>query len=110
MKSNITTIKLVRELKKLDAPAWERVIEELNGRTRAQSEVNLSSIGRYGTATVIVPGKVLGTGELDKAVIVAALKFSRSAKEKIIKAGGKVMTISELAKQNPKCSNVRIMV
>lgn len=110
MKGNITTVKLVRELKKLGAPAWERVIDELNGPTRAYSEVNLSSIGRYGAATVIVPGKVLGTGELDKAVTVAALKFSKNAKEKITKAGGKAMTISELAKQNPKCSNVRIMV
>ena len=110
MKSSIITVKLVRELKKLDAPAWERVIEELTGGTRRGNEVNLSLIERYSTGTVLVPGTVLGTGELSKAVTVAALKFSKSAKEKITKAGGKTMTIIELAKENPECSNVKIMV
>lgn len=110
MKSNITTVKIVRELKKLKEPAWERVVEELTGPARRGNEVNLSSIERYSTGTVLVPGTVLGTGELSKPVKVAALKFSKSAKEKITRAGGKTMTITELAKENPKCSNVKIMV
>lgn len=110
MKSNITTVKIIRELKKLKAPAWERVAEELADPARNVNEVNLSSIERYSTGVVLVPGKVLGTGELTKPVVVAALKFSKSAKEKITKAGGKAMTIAELAKQNPGCSNVKIMV
>ncbi|MBI1971850.1 MAG: 50S ribosomal protein L18e [Candidatus Aenigmarchaeota archaeon] len=110
MKSSITTVKIVRELKRLDAPAWERVVEELTGPSRRGGEVNLSSIGRYSSGTVLVPGTVLGTGELSKPVTVAALRFSKSAKEKITKAGGKTMTIVELAKENPKCSNVKIMV
>ena len=110
MKSNVTTVKIIRELKKLKEPAWERVVEELTGSTRRNSEVNISSIARYASGIVLVPGKVLGTGELSKAVTVAALRFSKSAKEKITKAGGKAMTIIELAKENPKCSNVKIMV
>ncbi|MBI4167455.1 MAG: 50S ribosomal protein L18e [Candidatus Aenigmarchaeota archaeon] len=110
MKSSITTVKVIRELKKLDAPAWERVVDELTSATRRGSGVNLSSIERYSAATILVPGTVLGTGELSKAVTVAALRFSKSAREKITKAGGKTMTIAELAKENPKCSNVKIMV
>ncbi|HXZ42370.1 MAG TPA: 50S ribosomal protein L15 [Terriglobales bacterium] len=35
------------------------------------------------------PVKILGDGELSKAVTVQAHKFSKSAQEKIIKAGGK---------------------
>ncbi|MSO20981.1 MAG: 50S ribosomal protein L15 [Acidobacteria bacterium] len=38
--------------------------------------------------------KVLGEGELKKAVTVSAHKFSESAKEKILKAGGKVEVIA----------------
>ncbi len=110
MKSSITTVKIIRELKKLNAPAWWRVVEELTGPTRRSSGVNLSAIERHASATVLVPGTVLGTGELSKPVTVAALKFSKSAKEKITKAGGKTITITELAKENPKCSNVKIMV
>jgi len=38
--------------------------------------------------------KVLGQGELSKAITVHAHKFSKSAQEKIEKAGGKVQVVS----------------
>jgi large subunit ribosomal protein L15 len=38
--------------------------------------------------------KVLGQGELSKAVTVHAHKFSKSAQEKIEKAGGKIQVVS----------------
>ena len=41
------------------------------------------------------PVKVLGGGELTRAFTVTANKFSGSAKAKIEKAGGKVLTISD---------------
>ncbi len=110
MKSNITTIKLIKELKKFDGPAWKRVIEELDSPSRRGREVNLSSISRYASGTVLVPGTVLGSGELKNAVTIAAVRFSKAAKEKIEKAGGRPITISELAKENPGCSGVKIMV
>jgi len=40
--------------------------------------------------------KVLGQGELSSAITVRAHKFSKSAQEKIEKAGGKVEVISQL--------------
>lgn len=40
-----------------------------------------------------VPVKVLGDGELSSAVEVAAHRFSRSAKEKVEKSGGKVVVL-----------------
>jgi len=39
--------------------------------------------------------KVLGQGELSKALTVHAHKFSKSAREKIEKAGGKVLVVSD---------------
>ena len=41
------------------------------------------------------PVKVLGGGELTRALTVTASKFSGSAKAKIEKAGGQVLTISD---------------
>jgi len=38
--------------------------------------------------------KVLGDGEIDKAINIEAHKFSKSAKEKIEKEGGKVKVVS----------------
>lgn len=42
--------------------------------------------------------KVLGQGDLNKALTVEAHKFSRSAKEKIEKQGGKVLVVSKTGK------------
>jgi large subunit ribosomal protein L15 len=41
------------------------------------------------------PVKVLGTGEISRALKVTASKFSGSAKAKIEKAGGQALTISD---------------
>ena len=41
--------------------------------------------------------KVLGQGELSKALTVHAHKFSKSAQEKIEKAGGKIAILSSIA-------------
>ena len=45
--------------------------------------------------------KILGNGELDKALTVSAHGFSKSAKEKIEKAGGSVSVI-EIREPGPK--------
>ena len=46
--------------------------------------------------------KILGDGELTKAVSVKANKFSASAREKIEKAGGKVEEVVVVAKTTPQ--------
>jgi large subunit ribosomal protein L18e len=52
---------------------------------------------------------VLGAGTLDHSLVIAAFAFSANAKQQIEKAKGKCMTIQELAKQNPKAKDVRIL-
>ncbi len=90
---------------------WKAVAADLNRQRRRRFEVNLSSLERNAQPkeTVIVPGVVLGAGEITKHVNVAALRFSGSAREKIEKAGGTCMTIEELHEKNPKGKNARIM-
>jgi len=58
---------------------------------------------------VVVPGKVLGAGEINHPVIVAAFSFSEKAKEKIKAAKGKCLSFIDLIKKNPKGSNVKII-
>ena len=43
--------------------------------------------------SISVPVKILGNGELDKALEVAAHKFSQAARQKIEQAGGKVIDL-----------------
>ena len=59
--------------------------------------------------TIIVPGKVLSQGELNKKIKVVALGFSKMAREKILKAKGETLSILEEIKKNPEAKGVRII-
>jgi len=103
---------LINKLQKTKSPAWKDVAKRLGGARRRKVEVNISSINRHAKPgeTVVVPGIVLAGGEIDKAVTVAAWRFSSTAAEKIKKAKGNAITIDELLEKNPKGSKIRIMV
>ncbi len=106
---------LIMELKKTsiekDVKLWKRIAKELEGPTSKRRVVNLSRINKYSknNDTVIVPGKVLSMGDLNKKVTIAAYNFSKSALQKINSSGSKAISINELVKQNPKGSKVRII-
>ena len=74
--------------------------------TLGQKEVTPDSLYEAGAVRKSsVPVKVLGDGELKQALTVRAHKFSKSAEEKITKAGGKVLVIGAVeapAKSEPK--------
>ncbi|MGV8169678.1 MAG: 50S ribosomal protein L18e [Candidatus Nanoarchaeia archaeon] len=106
--------KLISELKKLSIEKkvnlWKRVAEDLESSTRRQRVVNVYKLSKNAKKdeTIIVPGKVLGTGDLDQALTVAAYRFSDEAVRKIGEKG-KIMSIEELMKKNPTAKNVRIL-
>ena len=102
---------LRRESHKQSIGLWKRIAQDLEKSSRQKRVVNVSRINRYTKQDeiVIVPGKVLGSGELDHSVTVVAHSFSGSAKELIEKAKGSCLTIEELMKKNPKGKDVRII-
>lgn len=62
------------------------------------SEIGLDDYRKLGlVSSRKVPVKVLGSGELTKAITVHAHKFSKSAAEKIAKAGGKAVVAGAAA-------------
>ena len=71
-------------------------LEKLEGITEIDKDI-LAKKGLIRSNNA--PLKVLGDGELTRAVTVTAAKFSASAKEKIEKAGGKVIVIAESAEE-----------
>ncbi len=83
----------------------------LNRPRQVRHEVNVGQISRVAkpTETVVVPGPVLAMGGIDKPVHVAALKFSKSAADKIVRAGGTILTYEELQKKHPDGKGVRIL-
>ncbi|MBI3052161.1 50S ribosomal protein L18e [Candidatus Woesearchaeota archaeon] len=106
--------RLIEELRKKayaeKAMLWKRIAADLEKPTRNRRAVNLSRINRHAAEgeTVVVPGKVLSSGVLEKPVTIAAWSFSRQAEEKISRANAKSMTIAELMSSSDG-KNVRII-
>ncbi|NQU79246.1 50S ribosomal protein L18e [Candidatus Woesearchaeota archaeon] len=113
--SNPHLLKLIAELKRKSieesSGVWKRLASDLERSTRIRRVVNLSRINRFTNdkETVVVPGKVLGSGLLDHKVDVAAFAFSESAIEKLKKNNCDVMSIQDLMKKGVKTSDIRII-
>ena len=115
-KSNPNLVKLIDDLLNAsaenNAKVWKEIAERLAKPLRNYAEVNVSRLEKYGREEemILIPGKVLGSGEITKPLTVAAWRFSQSAREKIERAGGKCMNFSEALKTNPEGKKVRIIV
>jgi large subunit ribosomal protein L18e len=113
--TNPELIELIRFLKKQSrenkANIWRDIAERLAKPKRKRIAVNISHINRYTQKNemIVVPGKVLGAGEIGHPVTVAAFAFSEKAKEKIKARRGKCLSFFDLVKKNPKGSNVMII-
>ena len=105
------SIMLERAGKRQKARIWAEASSLLSNPTSNRVEVNLSRISRISgdSYAVFVPGKVLGTGTLERKLTVGAFAFSASAKSKIEASGGSALTIGEFLKKYPKGSGVRLV-
>lgn len=106
---------LIQELKnrgrEQSVNLWRRVAVDLEKPTRQRRVVNLSSLSRHTKEdeVIVVPGKVLGAGDLSHKLTIAAFQFSNGAKEKIEKVGAKIVPLLELSKENPSGKGVKII-
>lgn len=114
-KTNPRVVRLIDDLKAASrdggARIWRDVARRLEKPTRNYAAVNVSKINRH-TGTndlVLVVGKVLGAGEMNHNVTVAALSFSDQARSKIKSAGGECLRIEELMARDLACSGVIIL-
>ena len=91
---------------------WKRVAELVARPARKRATVNVGKISRHTNAgdIIVVPGKVLGSGNLSHKVTVAALNASTSARTVIVGAGGTLISINELLTKVPKGKGVTIIV
>lgn len=113
-KTNPILLETINQLKKGSrenhAPIWRDIAKRLEKSRKNWAEVNVSKLALLKEGeTAVVAGKLLGAGIINRAVTVAAFSCSESAAKKIAEAGGKVLTLTELMKENPKGTDVRIM-
>ena len=113
-KTNPRLNSLIADLKSAarnsESNVWRDVADRLEKPRRTHAEVNLGRIERYAQAgeTVVVPGKVLGSGVLQKDVTVAAVDFSGTAATKIEQVGD-TMKLEEALEQHEDGANVRVI-
>ena len=102
---------LKKQSKEKNADVWRDVANHLAKAKKQRAAVNLSRINRHTQKSdvVVVPGKVLGAGSLNHSITVAAFSASGKAKEKLVAAKAKYLSIPELVEKNPQGAKVKII-
>ena len=114
--TNFFLRRLINDLRKLankeNAKVWKEVAYYLGKPRRERVIVNVGKIQKLAKEgeTIIIPGKLLAGGLLNKKVTVVFYQASKEALRKLEKAGARGVTIEEYIKENPKGSNTRIFV
>ncbi len=106
-----TAVMLERAAKEQEVAIWADAFELLSRPGLTKVEVNVGRISRIAGSNqaVFVPGKVLGTGMIDKKVVVGAFSFSGAARTKISSAGGSALSVEQFMKKYPKGSGVKLV-
>jgi large subunit ribosomal protein L18e len=108
---NNTIWTLRNALKKNKVPIWKAVIKELSRPRSNRREVNIGELAHVtkDKEVVIVPGKILGSGEISHKLTVWCFTISEVATRKILDAGGKILPLDSLIKKYPDGKGVRII-
>lgn len=113
-KSNPVLVELIHNLKaagREGAPIWRDIASRLEKPSRNWAQVNVSKLEQHvrDGENVVVPGKLLGSGDPARAFTVIAYSASATAKAKIAAAGGTVLTLDQGVAQFPKGEKCRII-
>ncbi|HEA46666.1 MAG TPA: 50S ribosomal protein L18e [Candidatus Pacearchaeota archaeon] len=108
-KRNPEIVETIRAAKKKEK--WLKIAGILSGPRRKMPNLNLTEIDKDSKEgdTVVVPGKVLSQGEINKKIKVVALGFSEKAREKLMKSKSNPTDILEEIKKNPDAKGVKIL-
>ena len=108
-KTNPVLVNLIEDCNKLGEKSkfWKKIYKELSKSTKRQRTVNISKLNRVTKPkeNIIIPGKLLGAGELKHDLTIYAFKYSESAKNKI----KNLFSIQDLIKKNPQGKGTRII-
>ena len=99
----IETIELAKKNNLLD------LAKKLSGPRGNYKNVNLNDLEKIEGDKLMVIGKVLGSGDISKKIGIAALAFSKNAKNKLEKAGCDIKTIKEALDKNKNLEGVKII-
>jgi len=95
----------------LKTPAWLKLAKLLSQSTKKQSSVNLGEIDKQTSMgdSVLVPGRVLGVGEITKKIRICSFGISKEALERLSKTRSEWVYILDEIKKNPKAEGLKII-
>ena len=99
----VETIKLAKKNNLLELAI------RLSGPSRLYKSINLDELNNIKSNNIIVVGKVLGSGEINKKLNIAALGFSENAREKLKKANCKISKIKDIIKNSKKLDGIEVI-
>jgi len=108
-KFNLDLINTIRLSKKNEK--WQKIAGILSSSRRNKIVANLERINKEAKddETILIPGKVLSQGEINKKIKIIANDFSERAEEKLTRSKTKFSRISDEIKSNPEAKNLRII-
>lgn len=113
--ANQVVMQMAKEMKqassKNDAPIWSKLAKLALKTTVSRRVVNLNKIDEVtkDNAVIVVPGKVLGTGNVSHKITLSSFSISNTAAKKIIESGGSIISFSEMIKKFPTGKGVVII-
>lgn len=108
-KSNPEIVETISLAKKNEK--WIEVAEILSSPTRKKFVINLDQIsdGAEDQDIIVVPGKVLSLGEINKKIKISAVGFSENAMQKLKESKIEFNYIKDEIKSNPGAEKIKIL-
>ncbi len=92
-------------------PLWSVLSTYMLKPSRARRNINIKQINQLTKTndTVVFPGKVLGTGNIQHSITLYSFSISASALAKIKAAGGTIISHDTLVESNPTGKGVVLL-
>jgi large subunit ribosomal protein L18e len=102
---------MVSILKAKKNEKWLGIASLLASPRRNKISINLDEINKNSKEgdTIIVPGKILSSGEISKKIRIAALAYSKEAEKKLKERKCEIVSLVEEIKKNPKMQGVKVI-
>ena len=113
--TNQVVIQMAKELrgasKKNNAPIWLKLAELALKPSRSRRVINLGQLDKFvnDNDVVVVPGKVLGTGNISHKITLCSFSISTTGAKKVTQSGGKLVDFTHLIKNHPTGKGVKII-
>ncbi|MDS0257253.1 50S ribosomal protein L18e [Thermoplasmatales archaeon AK] len=90
---------------------WRDIAERLVEGKHRLASTNLGKIEKLSSDgdTIVIPGTVLGSGYFNRKATLSSLRVSSSAFRKIKESGSTFKNLVDLARENPKGTNLKIL-